>query len=58
VVSAQLQGGGSVSCTTAVQTDDNLGYAQVVSNSGSADGGYDIASAQVCSNFTSGWEKC
>jgi hypothetical protein len=58
VVSAQLQGGGSVSCTTAVQTDDNLGYAQVVSNSGSADGGYNIASAQVCSNFTGGWEKC
>lgn len=57
VVSAQLQGSGSVSCTTTVQTDDLLGYAQTVSNSGSADGGYNIASAQVCGGID-GWEKC
>jgi len=57
VTTAQLQGGGSVSCTTSVQTDDLLGYAQVVSNSGSADGGYNIASAQVCSG-ADGWDKC
>lgn len=56
-VSAQLQGGGDVSCTTTVQTDDLLGYAQTVSNSGSADGGYNIASAEVCSGID-GWEKC
>lgn len=54
---AQLQGGGSVSCTTTVQTDDLLGYAQSVSNSGSADGGYNIATAEVCSGID-GWEKC
>jgi hypothetical protein len=57
VVSAQLQGGGSVSCTTDVQTDDLLGYAQVVSNSGSADGGYNIATAEVCSGID-GWQAC
>jgi len=57
VTTAQLQGGGSVSCTTTVQTDDLLGYAQTVSNNGSADGGYNIASAQVCSGID-GWEKC
>lgn len=57
VTIAQLQGGGSVSCTTTVQTDDLLGYAQAVDNTGSADGGYNIATAQVCSGV-SGWEKC
>lgn len=57
VVSAQLQGSGSVSCTTTVQTDDLLGYAETVSSSGSADGGYNIASAEVCSSID-GWEKC
>jgi len=54
---AQLQGGGSVSCTTTVQTDDLLGYAQTVDNTGSADGGYNIATAEVCSGIN-GWEKC
>lgn len=54
---AQLQGSGSVSCATTVQTDDLLGYAQTVSNSASADGGYNIATAQVCSGVD-GWEKC
>ena len=58
VTTAQLQGGGSVSCTTTVQTDDLLGYADPTSNSGSADGGYNIASAQVCSDPTGGWTRC
>ena len=57
VTTAQLQGGGSVSCTTTVQTDDLLGYAQTATNSGSADGGYNIASAEVCSGIND-WEKC
>ncbi len=58
VTVAQLQGGGSVSCTTTVQTDNLDGSADVVSNSGSADGGYTIARAQVCSLFDGEWEKC
>src|SRR5579884_100182 len=58
VTSAQLQGGGSVSCTTTVQIDDLGGFADQTSNSASADGGYNIASAQVCSDPTGGWTKC
>jgi hypothetical protein len=58
VTVAQLQGGGSVSCTTTVQTDDLDGSAQEVATTGSADGGYNLASAQVCSSFTGAWEKC
>lgn len=53
VTTAQLQGGGSVSCTTTVQ-----GSGGAVSASGSADGGYNIASAQVCSTFDGGWDRC
>lgn len=58
VTTAQLQGGGSVSCTTVVQTDNGDGTAHQVTSSGSADGGYNIASAQVCSTFDGGWDKC
>lgn len=57
VTTAQLQGSGSVSCTTTVQTDNLDGSADDVSNSGSADGGYNIASAEVCGGV-GGWEKC
>jgi hypothetical protein len=58
VTTAQLQGGGSVSCTTVVQTDDGDGTANQVTSSGSADGGYNIASAEVCGSFDGGWDKC
>ena len=57
VTTAQLQGGGSVSCTTTVQTVSFDGTADDVDNTGSADGGYNIATAQVCSGID-GWEKC
>jgi hypothetical protein len=57
VTEAQLQGSGSVSCTTTVQTDNLDGSANDVANSGSADGGYNIASAQVCQSLD-GWDKC
>lgn len=57
VTTAQLQGSGSVSCTTTVQTNNLDGSADDVANSGSADGGYNIASAQVCSGID-GFEKC
>lgn len=57
VTTAQLQGGGSVSCTTTVQTVSFDGTADDVSNTGSADGGYNIATAEVCSGVD-GWEKC
>lgn len=57
VTTAQLQGGGSVSCTTTVQTAAVDGSADDVSNSGSADGGYNIATAEVCSGLV-GFEKC
>lgn len=56
-VSAQLQGSGSVSCTTTVQTDNLDGSADDVSNSGSADGSFNIAAAEVCGGID-GWEKC
>jgi hypothetical protein len=52
-VTAQLSGSGHVSCTTVVEWDG-----QSVTQSGSASGGYNIASAEMCSAFTGGWEKC
>lgn len=50
----QLQGSGSVTCTTTVQTSDGT---RVV-NSGTAQGGYNIADAEICSTFDGGWDKC
>jgi hypothetical protein len=58
VTTAQLQGGGSVSCTTVVQTDNGDGTAHQVTKHASADGGYNIASAEVCSTFDGGWDAC
>lgn len=58
VVTAQLQGGGSVSCTTTVTYDDGSGVAQSVNKSASASGGYNIASAQVCTGFDSSYIAC
>jgi hypothetical protein len=57
VTTAQLQGGGNVSCSTVVQTDNLDGTADQVRKDASADGGYNIATAQVCSSFT-GWDPC
>jgi hypothetical protein len=57
VTTAQLQGSGSVSCATTVVWDDG-GSASTVTNTGAADGGYNIASAQLCSSFTGSWDKC
>jgi hypothetical protein len=57
VTTAQLQGSGSVSCTTTVVWNGAGGGSTAV-NTGSASGGYNIASAQVCSSFTGAWEKC
>jgi hypothetical protein len=52
-VTAQLQGGGNVSCTTTVQSGG-----QTVIQTGSASGDYNIASAEVCSSFDGGWDAC
>ncbi|HEY3869716.1 MAG TPA: SHOCT domain-containing protein [Actinocrinis sp.] len=53
-VTAQLQGSGQVSCTTTV----TYGAGQTVTQTGNASGGYNIASAEVCSDFTDGWRAC
>lgn len=53
-IQAQLSGAGSVTCTLTVQTSDGT----VVTQSGSASGGYNIASAEICSSFDGSWEKC
>lgn len=55
VVTAQLQGYGSVSCTTTVVPG---GGAPPVSQQGSAEDGYNIATAQVCAASDGGWQPC
>lgn len=57
-VTAQLQGSGNVSCKTDVSYTDSSGSQKTVSNSGTAQGGYNIASAEICSSFDGGWESC
>jgi hypothetical protein len=57
-VTAQLQGDGTVSCTTVVNYADDSGDAQSVTQSGTASGGYNIASAEVCSDLDDGWQAC
>jgi hypothetical protein len=52
-VQAQLQGGGEVTCSTTV---DWSGGPTV--NQGTASGGYNIADAEVCSDFSDGWTTC
>lgn len=52
-VQAQLSGSGSVTCTTTVTWDGHS-----VTKTGAANGGYNIASAQICSSFDGGWETC
>ena len=53
-IQGQLSGAGSVTCTVTVQTSDGT----VVTQSGSASGGYNIASAEICSSFDGSWDKC
>lgn len=57
-VSAQLQGpDGSITCTTTVVYKLG-GSTHTVTNSGSAQGNYNIASAEICSDDNGGWETC
>lgn len=53
-ITAQLSGSGSVSCTATVQASD--GTRTVAS--AAAQGGYNLANAEVCSDFSGGWQKC
>lgn len=57
-VTAQLQGGGTVTCSTVVNWTDTSGDAQSVTQSGTASGGYNIASAEVCESFEGDWQAC
>lgn len=54
VTEAQLSGSGHVTCTTTIQRSDG----STVVNTATAEGGYNIASAQICSTFDGGWDKC
>jgi hypothetical protein len=56
-VQAQLSGSGHVSCTTTVVYDTG-GSGQKVTQSGTANGGYNIASAEICSSFDGSWDAC
>lgn len=58
VTTAQLQGGGNISCSTVIQTDNLDGSANQVRKDASADGGYNIATAEVCSSFDGSWDPC
>jgi hypothetical protein len=57
-VTAQLQGNGTVTCSTVVNWTDDSDDAQSVTQTGTASGGYDIASAEVCGDFEGGWQVC
>jgi hypothetical protein len=52
-VTAQLQGGGHVTCTTTVTQDGDSTV-----KSAAASGGYNIAMAEVCSSFDGTWDPC
>jgi hypothetical protein len=57
-VSAQLQGpDGTITCTTTV-TWTQGGRSHSVTQTGTASGDYNIASAQVCSDFSGGFQTC
>lgn len=47
-INAQLQGGGTVSCSISVD-------GKVISQ-GSASGGYNIASCEISQDFSGGWQ--
>lgn len=52
-VQAQLQGDGQVTCTTSV----NINGTSTV-QTGTASGGYNLASAELCGDFSGGWDAC
>ena len=52
-ISAQLNGGGSVTCAVTVNDDGTP-----TTKTGSATGGYNIAQAEICSSFDGGWDPC
>ena len=54
VVNAQLQGDGSITCTTSVTWGPGL----VVTQTATASGGYNIAGPQVCGGFSGGFRAC
>lgn len=58
VTAAQLQGSGSVSCSTVVNYQDSNGTVHIVTQSAAVAGGHGTASAEVCSDLTGGWQVC
>ena len=52
-VTAQLNGSGSVTCTTTVKWSGGS-----VTQTGTAVGDYNILIAEICSNFSGGWQPC
>jgi hypothetical protein len=57
-VCAQLQGpDGTITCTTTVTWTQD-GRSHSVTQTGTASGDYNIASAEVCSGFSGGFETC
>ena len=58
-VNAQLNGGGSVNCSTTVKWRSN-GVLRSATQSGTAAGGFSIADEEVCNEtaFGDGWQAC
>jgi hypothetical protein len=56
-VQAQLNGSGSVTCTTTV-TYSQYGSSHTATQTATASGGYNIANAEVCSGLFESWEAC
>jgi hypothetical protein len=52
-ITAQLQGGGDVTCTVTV-----TGAGHTITSSGTARGGHNEATPQICSDFAAGWSAC
>lgn len=50
---AQLQGSGSVTCSTTTNSNG-----QLVRQSGTASGGYNLASAELCESYDGTWAAC
>jgi len=58
VTEVHLQATGNVSCQIAINYRTASGAIASVTNTAGASGGYEIASAQVCSDFHGGWKEC
>jgi len=57
-VDAQLQGpDGDITCTVTVVYKKG-GVTQTATRTGTAQGDYNIASAEICSDLTGGWTPC